>query len=538
MAGLTSPGGRSHTFDARADGYVRGEACGSIAVRPCDQMAFSLQGSAVRQDGRSVSLTAPNGLAQQRLLVAAMQDAHTATHALTLNEAHGTGTKLGDPIEMGSLVSAVLTNREESLVLGGIKANSGHAEPAAGMSGLLKLALELQFGKAPPNAQLRQLNPFVSDALIGVLCTLVIQLAAISDEHRVGGVSSFGFSGTIAHAVLMVGARDVLKPMKLSSAYLPTLVYRRRRFHGKVMQAFSEQAAIRAERRKSALKQSGKPPRVVKPYDVAQVDGKIVPELVAKYVAAHAASRKYMTDYRVFLCDNRNIANFSLALKDTIHPIVVQKATGSHVVDIDGNKMIDVSGGFGPIVFGHNAPFVREAVQKMMDADSWALGYEHKIVGECSRKFCQVTGNERVTWVNTGTEATTLAMRLCRLHTNRKKVVMFLGSYHGHFDGFLGVPMQLDAPEKCVPLAAGIARGFVQDLVVLEYDTAESLVWIDEHSDEVAGVFCETIQNRNPPRRAASVPVEAARAVVRSRSQPPSAQPSALCTSAHAPTAG
>ena len=133
------------------------------------------------------------------------------------------------------------------------------------------------------------------------------------------------------------------------------------------------------------------------------------------------------------------------------------------MTDVDGNEMIDVGGGFGPIIFGHNAPFVREAVCRVMDTGGWALGFEHEIVGECSRKFCQVTGNDRVTWVNTGTEATTLAMRLCRLYNRRKKIVMFLGSYHGHFDGFLGVPTTAEAPEKCVPLAGGIARGFVED---------------------------------------------------------------------------
>ena len=103
-----------------------------------------LLGSAVRQDGRSASLTAPNGQAQQGLLAAALQDAGASADALVLNEAHGTGTALGDPIEAGSLVAAVLSAREEPLALGGVKANIGHAEPAAGMTGLLKLALGLR----------------------------------------------------------------------------------------------------------------------------------------------------------------------------------------------------------------------------------------------------------------------------------------------------------------------------------------------------------------------------------------------------------
>jgi glutamate-1-semialdehyde aminotransferase len=240
------------------------------------------------------------------------------------------------------------------------------------------------------------------------------------------------------------------------------------------------------------------PPRIVKPYDTATGNAAVVPALVEHYVRTHQASRAYMATHRQYLADNRNIANFSLPFKDTIHPIIAKQARGAHVVDADGNALIDVGGGFGPILFGHNPPFVREAVCKVLDADGWALGFEHTIVGETSKKFCQVTGMDRVTWVNTGTEGTTLAMRLCRLRTGRPKIVMFNGSYHGHFDGFLGVAMSPDMPDKCVPVAGGISRGFVENLVMLEYNSVSSLEWIERHSDEIAGVFCEAVQNRSP----------------------------------------
>jgi len=113
IAGLTSSLGRSFTWDARADGYARGEACCTMALREQTGSAIGVQlicalGNAVRQDGRSASLTAPNGQAQQGLLAAALQDAGAAADSLTLNEAHGTGTALGDPIEAGSLVGRFL----------------------------------------------------------------------------------------------------------------------------------------------------------------------------------------------------------------------------------------------------------------------------------------------------------------------------------------------------------------------------------------------------------------------------------------------
>jgi len=208
-AGMTSPTGRCHTFDARADGYARGEACGAVALSEGGD-SVGLLGSAVRQDGRSASLTAPSGQAQQGLLRAALADAVLAADALALSEVHGTGTALGDPIEAGSLAGAMLSARSGAscpVGVGGVKANIGHAEPAAGMTGLLALASALERGASSPNAQLRVLNAHVCGAVDGGRCVLPTQLGATTGSdvlgvRLIGGVSSFGYSGTIAHAVL------------------------------------------------------------------------------------------------------------------------------------------------------------------------------------------------------------------------------------------------------------------------------------------------------------------------------------------------
>ena len=210
VAGMTSPRGRCHTFDARADGYVRGEACGSFVLRdtsrstPAAVLTLAMRGSAVRQDGRSASLTAPSGVAQRDLLVAAIADSGLVAEALNLNEAHGTGTALGDPIEAGSLAQGVLAARSSAapFVLGGVKASIGHAEPAAGMTGLLKLVAGLCGGEAVANAQLRVLNPHLLGGLRERLWVLPAQIGAEQREVACGGVSSFGYSGTIAHAVI------------------------------------------------------------------------------------------------------------------------------------------------------------------------------------------------------------------------------------------------------------------------------------------------------------------------------------------------
>jgi acyl transferase domain-containing protein len=227
IASMTSPLGRSHTFDARADGYARAEACGAVALRLASQACeLRVGGSAVRQDGRSASLTAPNGQSQQRLLAAALVDAGTDVDELVLSEAHGTGTALGDPIEARSLLEAVLKRRTVgTLPVGGVKANVGHAETAAGMTGLLKLALGLRQGLAAPNAQLRVLNPQASTTLHNAACALSVQAGRVMRCGAVG-VSSFGYSGTIAHAVLQ-GREDAVTPPTLPRTP-PT--YKRRAF--------------------------------------------------------------------------------------------------------------------------------------------------------------------------------------------------------------------------------------------------------------------------------------------------------------------
>ena len=212
-AGMTSPNGKCHTFDKRADGYCRAEACCSFALRTNDvkgAVTLPVLGSAVRQDGKSASLTAPSGVAQVGLLQASLADAATMAEEVGTAEAHGTGTGLGDPIEVRSLASVVLSSGDMSapLALGSIKANVGHAEPAAGATGLLRLAMGMASGTAPPNANLRVINPHVDSALEGMPCGLPTQLAplpslpSITDDSAVGGVSSFGYSGTIAHCLL------------------------------------------------------------------------------------------------------------------------------------------------------------------------------------------------------------------------------------------------------------------------------------------------------------------------------------------------
>jgi 3-oxoacyl-(acyl-carrier-protein) synthase/NAD(P)-dependent dehydrogenase (short-subunit alcohol dehydrogenase family) len=243
MAGFTSVRGRSHTFDVRADGYARGEAIDAVACRlgSGEEAAPSqagMKGSAIRQDGRSASLTAPNGQAQQGVLGASLADARLGVSEVAELEAHGTGTALGDPIEAGAVAAVFLARPrgvEEPLRIGSLKANAGHTEPGAGLAGALKLLMQLQSESSSPNAQLRALNPHVAGALRArTACGMPTQVTEkMSHENHVGGVSSFGYAGTIAHAVLArAGGASALLAFGVRDARnaASPLAYRRRAF--------------------------------------------------------------------------------------------------------------------------------------------------------------------------------------------------------------------------------------------------------------------------------------------------------------------
>ena len=208
IAGLTSVQGRSHTFDVRADGYARGEAIEAVACRQGGDASVTQLGSAVRQDGRSASLTAPNGQAQQGVLGASLTDARLAADEVALLDAHGTGTALGDPIEARAAAAVLTRNSLKPLVVGSLKANMGHTEPSAGLAGALKLMGGLQKEAGSPNAQLRVLNPHVHGALLRKSCALALQVGTLARDSLSGGVSSFGYAGTISHAVIALSNHD------------------------------------------------------------------------------------------------------------------------------------------------------------------------------------------------------------------------------------------------------------------------------------------------------------------------------------------
>ena len=210
-ARMMAPDGRCKTFDARANGYGRGEGAAVIVLRRLsdatargDLILALIRGSAVNQDGRSAGMTAPNGPAQVEVIRSALKNARLAPEQVDYVEAHGTGTSLGDPIELQAIAQALGTNRstDNPLLVGSCKTNFGHLEAAAGITGLIKAVLSLARGKIPPHLHFETPNPMLDWNTLPLRVTTALQDWPKCDGPSRAGVSSFGFSGTNAHVLL------------------------------------------------------------------------------------------------------------------------------------------------------------------------------------------------------------------------------------------------------------------------------------------------------------------------------------------------
>lgn len=210
-ARMLAPDGRCKTFDAAADGYVRGEGCGVVAlkrledaVRDGDRIRAVIRGSAVNQDGASGGLTVPNGVAQQRVITDALQRAGVRPGDVGYLEAHGTGTSLGDPIEAQAAGAAYGAGRDAGrpLLIGSAKTNIGHLEAAAGIAGVIKVVLALEHEALPKHLNFENPSPHIPWGRLPVEVVTETLPWERGDRPRIAGVSSFGFAGTNAHVIL------------------------------------------------------------------------------------------------------------------------------------------------------------------------------------------------------------------------------------------------------------------------------------------------------------------------------------------------
>ncbi len=211
-AQMLAADGRCKTFDASADGYVRGEGCGMVVLKRLSDAAADhdpilglIRGSAINHDGKSNGLTAPNGLSQQAVIRKSLSNANLEPDQISYLEAHGTGTRLGDPIEFNALKAVFKgsNNSNKHVALGSVKTNIGHLEAAAGIASFIKVLLALKNEVIPPHLHLKEINPQINlEDTPFTIPTSTQEWPVNNQKTRYAGISSFGFGGTNAHVIL------------------------------------------------------------------------------------------------------------------------------------------------------------------------------------------------------------------------------------------------------------------------------------------------------------------------------------------------
>ncbi len=217
-------------------------------------------------------------------------------------------------------------------------------------------------------------------------------------------------------------------------------------------------------------------------------------QLTARYTQKTKASKAYTQQHRPHMADPRVVSGFRPLTKELVYPLVVERSKGSRLWDLDGNEYVDTLNGFGSCMFGHQPDFITEALHAQIER-GFEVGPQHPLAGEVSQLLCEFTGFDRAALCNTGSEAVLGAMRIARTVTGRSLIVAFSGSYHGIVDEALvrGTKML-----KTFPAAAGILPEAVQNMLILDYGTDESLRIIAERAHELAAVLVEPVQSRRP----------------------------------------
>jgi glutamate-1-semialdehyde aminotransferase/acyl carrier protein len=266
-------------------------------------------------------------------------------------------------------------------------------------------------------------------------------------------------------------------PVQTSSDVLPTV------------------SILTEEEKKEHKKPFGASPRIEKlATDLNKDQQEFLEKLTFSYNEKTKGSKSYSQEHRANMADPRVVSGFKPLTKELIYPLVIKKSSGNKMWDLDGNEYIDVLNGFGSCMFGHQPDFIKEALKEQIES-GYEVGPQHPLAGEVCDLLCEFTDHERTALCNTGSEAVLGAMRIARTATGRSLVVAFSGSYHGINDeGLVRGSKKL----KTFPAAAGIMPEAVQNMLILEYGTEESLNIIRERADELAAVLVEPVQSRRP----------------------------------------
>jgi amino acid adenylation domain-containing protein len=224
-----------------------------------------------------------------------------------------------------------------------------------------------------------------------------------------------------------------------------------------------------------------------------------VDDLVRRVNARTPLSKSRTQQDRAVHADPRTAAGFRQEWKELVYPVVASRAKGSKIWDIDGNEYVDLVNGFGQTMFGHSPDFVTAAVAAQIE-EGFPIGPQSPLAGEVAALVSEFTGDERVTFCNTGSEAVMAAMRVARAVTGRERIVVFANDYHGQFDEVL-VKAGGGGTRHALPIAPGIPPESVVNMMVLPYGEQQSLDWIEANGNEIAAVLVEPVQSRRPQLR-------------------------------------
>lgn len=220
--------------------------------------------------------------------------------------------------------------------------------------------------------------------------------------------------------------------------------------------------------------------------------------LITRFVKLTPESKRLTQAYRSYHANSRAITGFLPSIKEMLYPIYGQHGEGARLWDVDGQEYVDISMGFGALLFGHSPSFVIEAIQEQIK-QGILHGPQSRLAGQVAELICELTGAERAAFCNDGTEAVMAAIRLARATTKRSKIALFAGSYHGTYDGILvrGVTTS-EGTRRSIPRAIGIPSYIADDVIVLDYGQPESLEILKTHAYELAAVLVEPIQSSRP----------------------------------------
>lgn len=356
--------------------------------------------------------------------------------------------------------------------------------------------------------QVRQLlkNTYQLDIPIGRLFDDVSNLDALSD-FILEAMEPQTISENVNIRNTIDGFTNNLEDTRDKESYLKTVIDQQLALMEKQLQLLSNKSAINRSSIKSVAPEQ-------KTIVVAKraVSSKVEPSENSgytreqiEYLAAFTKqynqrtkhSKSHTQNYRRVYANNRHVAGYRESLKNLGYPILANKADKACIVDVDGNQYIDFCLGFGVYLLGYNPPPITAAINRQNNMGVF-LGAMSPIAGEVAEMIVRMTNVERVAFYNSGTEAIMVALRLVRAARSKQKIVMFSGSYHGTYDGVLAQKDMFSSEFHAAPKAPGIPPKMLEDVILLDYGTDESLQIIESYADELAGVLVEPVQSRRP----------------------------------------